>query len=95
MANQEHQPKCEILPQNNFFIEESTFEPLLSTAQAADLLGGMHVKTLMHMARKRRVPAHKIGRFWYFRASELNDWLNSSCIGSPSGLQSNHRPCLV
>ena len=95
MAQQEHEPNCESSHQDDFFIEENAFEPLLRTAQAADLLGGMHVKTLMQMARKRRVPAHKIGRFWYFRASELNDWLNSSCTESRSRLQSSHRPCLV
>jgi excisionase family DNA binding protein len=95
MASQEHQPTWESLQQDASPIDENIFEPLLSAAQAADLLGGMHVKTLMQMARKRRVPAHKIGRFWYFRASELNDWFNSSCTVSHSGLQSKNRPCLV
>ena len=95
MAQQEPEPNCESSRQEDSFVEENTFEPLLNTAQAADLLGGMHLKTLMQMARKRRLPAHKIGRFWYFRASELNDWLNSSCTGYRSRLQSSHRPCLV
>jgi len=81
MASQEHQPPWDTANQDTPRIDEN-FEPLLSAAQAADLLGGMHVKTLMQMARKRRVPAHKIGRFWYFRVSELNDWLNSSCTPS-------------
>jgi excisionase family DNA binding protein len=55
---------------NNF-----VFEPLLNDEQAADLLGKMHVKTLQRMARKGHIPTHKIGRFWYFRASELDRWL--------------------
>lgn len=52
-----------------------TFEPLLDAAQAAELLGGMHVKTLQRLARSNTVPGYQIGRFWYFRASELNTWL--------------------
>ena len=54
------------------------FEPLLSDVQAAQLLGGMHVKTLQRMARTQEIPAHKIGRFWYFRASELDKWLTGT-----------------
>lgn len=58
------------------------FEPLLADEFAAMLLGGMHPKTLQRMARKGKLPAHKIGRFWYFRASELDAWLKKSCTGS-------------
>jgi excisionase family DNA binding protein len=58
------------------------FEPLLNDADAAWLLGDMHVKTLQRMARYGQIPSHKIGRFWYFRASELNTWLKSSCAVS-------------
>ena len=63
------------------------FEPLLKVEEAALLLGGMHPKTLMRLARLGEVPAIKIGRCWFFRASALNDWI---------GLQSqSHRPCLT
>ncbi len=63
------------------------FEPLLTVAEAALLLGGIHPKTLMRLARLGEVPAIKIGRCWFFRASALNDWI---------GLQSqSHRPCLT
>jgi excisionase family DNA binding protein len=51
------------------------FEPLLCAEQAADLLGGIHTKTLQRMARSGSVPSHRIGRGWFFRASELNEWL--------------------
>jgi excisionase family DNA binding protein len=37
----------------------------------------IHPKTLERMALRGQVPAHKIGRFWRFRASELDDWLHS------------------
>ena len=59
------------------------FEPLLASAQAARLLGNIHVKTLQRYARLGRVPGYQIGGHWYFRASELDSWLrcriNSSC----------------
>jgi len=59
------------------------FEPLISSCEAASLLGNIHVKTLQRYARHRRVPGYHIGGHWYFRASELDSWLrsrlNSSC----------------
>jgi hypothetical protein len=58
--------------------------PLLDDTQAAQLLGNMHPRTLQRLARTHMVPAIKIGRFWFFRASALNEWI---------GVQSEHRPC--
>jgi excisionase family DNA binding protein len=52
-----------------------TFEPLLSESEAAKFLGGLHPKTVQRMARRGQLPAYRIGRYWRFRASELNDWL--------------------
>jgi excisionase family DNA binding protein len=60
------------------------FEPLLNDEQAARLLGNMHPRTLQKLARTGVLPAIKIGRFWFFRASALNEWIN---------IQSQHRPC--
>jgi excisionase family DNA binding protein len=62
------------------------FEPLLSDKQAAKLLGDMHPKALQRMARSGRVTAHKIGRFWKFRASELNRWVNKGCVPDSSAV---------
>lgn len=59
------------------------FEPLLDAARATHLLGGMHIKTLQRLARHGVVPAYQIGRFWYFRASELNRWLVTMCEANP------------
>jgi hypothetical protein len=44
----------------------------------------MHPRTLQRLARTHVVPAIKIGRFWFFRASALNEWI---------GVQSEYRPC--
>jgi len=51
------------------------FEPLLSDAEAAQFLGGLHPKTVQRMARRGQLPAYRIGRYWRFRASELDRWL--------------------
>jgi excisionase family DNA binding protein len=54
-----------------------TFEPLIGSCEAARLLGNIHVKTLRRYARDGRVPGYQIGGHWYFRASELDSWLQS------------------
>ena len=51
------------------------FEPLLTAEDAASLLGGLHVKTVQKMARHGQLPSYHVGKFWFFRASELNVWL--------------------
>jgi len=52
------------------------FEPLLDSDEAADLLK-IHPKTLQRMARRGTVVGIRIGRLWRFRASQLNEWLQS------------------
>jgi excisionase family DNA binding protein len=56
-------------------------EPLLDDKQAAQFLGGIHHKTIQRMARNGEVPAYRVGRFWRYRASELNDWLRLHSTG--------------
>jgi excisionase family DNA binding protein len=53
------------------------FEPLLTDEQAAALLG-LHPKNLQRLARTAEIPAHRIGRFWRYRASELDEWLKAA-----------------
>lgn len=62
-----------------------SFEPLMDSAAAAGLLK-IHRKTLERMALRGEVPAHKIGKFWRFRASELDGWLRSR-------VNSDRQPC--
>jgi excisionase family DNA binding protein len=52
-----------------------SYEPLMSDAEAAKFLGGLHPKTVQRMARRGKLPAYRIGRYWRFRASELDQWL--------------------
>jgi len=50
-------------------------EPLLNDAEAAKFLGGLHPKTVQRMARRGEIPHYRIGKYYRYRASELNTWL--------------------
>lgn len=52
------------------------FEPLIDTEEAARLLQ-IHPKTLQLMARNGKIPCHRVGKFWRFRKSEIDQWLQS------------------
>lgn len=71
------------LPPSPHGTSSRNFEPLISSHEAARLLGKIHVKTLQRYARHGNLPGYQIGGHWYFRASELDSWLrsrlNSSC----------------
>jgi excisionase family DNA binding protein len=59
------------------------FEPLLDLSQAASLIG-LHPDTLKRMARANEVPAFKMGKYWRFRASELDSWLKTKVRLAPT-----------
>ena len=62
---------------SNFTIRgQSSFEPILDSEEAADLLH-IHPKTLQRLARNGTIPGFRIGKLWGFRASALNEWLES------------------
>jgi excisionase family DNA binding protein len=56
------------------------FEPLISEVDAAKMLG-LHPKTVQRLARRGDLPSVRIGRYWRFRASRLNEWIDvhSTC----------------
>jgi excisionase family DNA binding protein len=49
-------------------------EPLVNDAQAALFLG-LHPKTVQRMARRKEIPAYRVGKYWRYRTSEINEWL--------------------
>src|ERR1039458_2255412 len=51
-----------------------SFEPLLTPAEGAKLLG-IHPKTLVKMARAKLIQAIRIGKHWRFRASWINAYI--------------------
>ncbi len=77
--------KDDAAPSVRFRPSETTphcFEPLIGSCEAARLLGNIHVKTLQRYARHKRVPGYQIAGHWYFRASELDSWLQSQTNSS-------------
>lgn len=63
-------------------MESPEFEPLLSDVRAGELLG-LHPKTVQRLARQGELPAVRIGRYWRFRASSLNAWIDLQSTGQP------------
>lgn len=55
-----------VLPQNK------SFEELIDTKTAAELLGGMHPKTLQKKAREKQIPGYFLFNRWHFRKSDLD-----------------------
>ncbi len=62
-------------------------EGLLTTKEASQVLK-IHPKVLERMAKRGEVPALKVGKFWRYRATTLDAWINSK-------LQSNRQPCRI
>jgi excisionase family DNA binding protein len=60
-------------------------EGLLTSKEASQILK-IHPKVLERMAKRGEVPALKVGRFWRYRATTLDAWINSR-------LQSGRQPC--
>ena len=58
---------------------------LLTSREASQVLK-IHPKVLERMAKRGEVPALKVGKFWRYRATALDDWIKSR-------LQSNRQPC--
>jgi excisionase family DNA binding protein len=60
-------------------------ERLLTSKEASEVLK-IHPKVLERMAKRGEVPALKVGKFWRYRATALDSWINSR-------LQSGRQPC--
>jgi excisionase family DNA binding protein len=62
-------------------------EALLTTKEASQILK-IHPKVLERMAKRGEVPALKVGKFWRYRATALDAWINSR-------LQSGSQVCRI
>lgn len=60
-----------------------TIEPLLTSEKVGQILG-IHPKVCERMAKRGELPALKVGRFWRYRGSALESWIESQ-------LQSNRQ----
>lgn len=54
--------------------EDKAFEPLLGAKEAAKLLC-VHEKTVQAMARSGEIPCLRMGKYWRFRESALDAWV--------------------
>ena len=61
----------------------TVFEPLLDDGQAGEMLG-LHPKTIQRLARRGEIPAVRIGRYWRYWASVLNQWIEVNSSGQPA-----------
>jgi excisionase family DNA binding protein len=62
----------------------ATFEPLLTAEEAAGHLR-IHVKTVQKMAREGVIPCLRMGKYWRFRLSTLDQWVSSQQeLGQPT-----------
>ena len=59
---------------------------ILLTSKEASLVLKIHSKVLERMAKRGEVPALKVGKFWRYRATTLDAWINSR-------LKSARQPC--
>lgn len=60
-------------------------EALLTSREAAEVLK-IHPKVLERMAKRGEIPALKVGKFWRYRATTLDAWIQSR-------LESGRQPC--
>ena len=65
--------------------ESPGMEALLTSREAARVLK-IHPKVVERMAKRGEVPALKVGKFWRYRVTALDEWINSR-------LQSARQPC--
>jgi len=54
---------------------------VMNVKQAAEFLGA-HIETVRRMARKRELPAYKMGKDWRFRRETLLNWTKTQNIRS-------------
>ena len=59
-------------------MEDANIDSYISLEEAAAYLG-IKAPTLRSWIRnpKTEVPAHKVGRLWKFKRSEIDEWVNS------------------
>jgi excisionase family DNA binding protein len=55
-------------------------ERWLSVAEIAEHLG-IRKDTVYKWLTEKRIPAHKVGRLWKFRASEIDRWVEEGKAG--------------
>ena len=58
-------------------VEPLTRDDVMTAAEVAELLR-IPVSTVYELARRGRIPGHRIGRTWRFVRREIEEWLLAS-----------------
>lgn len=66
-------------------IETTRIEPWFSVEEISSHLG-VSKESVYRWLEKKRIPAHRIGRLWKFKPSEVDQWVIS---GSASEMDTN------
>lgn len=56
--------------------EAQKLEPWLSVEEVAKYLG-ISKETVYRWLEKKKVPAHRVGKLWKFKPSEVDAWVKS------------------
>ena len=67
-------------PAFNPNVEQTAAEPWATLQDAAEFLK-VSEDTIHRWIGKEHFPAHKIGRFWRFKLSEIDTWVRSGSAG--------------
>jgi excisionase family DNA binding protein len=51
---------------------------------------GVSKETVYRWLEKKKIPAHKLGRLWKFKASEVDQWVSNG--GAEENSSQNERP---
>lgn len=58
-------------------MDDNNLDKWIGLNEAADYIGIKPVTLRKWLKEKKGVPAHKVGRLWKFKCSELDEWINS------------------
>ncbi len=65
-------------------------ERWLSVEEIAEYLG-ISKDTVYAWINRKNMPAHRIGRFWKFKAKEIDQWVHDGGSADSTSKQSNSR----
>ncbi len=63
-------------------------QPWLSVEGIADYLG-VSKETIYRWLERKKIPAHRIGKLWKFKPSEVDQWVMSGGASTSKRLQEN------
>ncbi len=58
-------------------MDDTSMDKWISIEEAADYLGVKKVTIRDWIKKDTGIPAHKIGKLWKFKRSELDEWIKS------------------